>query len=85
MDIELCALKHASVDERVDNAECRLDRHDEEIKALQLGQTATNTRMDNVCDKLDKLIDAIYDVTKTTVGGVIVVGVGFIIWYIQKL
>lgn len=85
MDRELCELKHASVDDRVENAESRLDKHDEEIKALQLGQTATNTRMDNVCDKLDKLINAIYDVTKTIVGGVIVVGVGFIIWYIQKL
>lgn len=85
MDKEICEVKHANVEEHLQANDSRLDKHDEEIKALQIGQATTNTHMDDICNKLDKLVDAIYDVIKSTVGGIVVVGVGFIIWYIQGL
>lgn len=85
MEKAMCDLKHANVEEHLQANDNRLDKHDEEIKALQIGQATTNTHVDDICIKLDKLIAAIYDVIKSTIGGIIVVGVGFIVWYIQKL
>lgn len=85
MEQEVCDLKHVSIDKHSELVDKRLDNHSKRLDKLEIGQTATNTRMDNVCDKLDKLVDAIYDVLKSTVGFVIVTGVLFIIWYIQGL
>lgn len=81
----VCDLKHEQIDKHSELVDKRLDNHGERLDKLEIGQTATNTRMDNVCDKLDKLADAIYDVLKSTAGFIIITGVLFIIWYIQKL
>lgn len=77
MEKEVCVLKHDTIDKILDNHEGRLDK-------LETSSTALNIQMKNMCNKLDKLIDALYDIIKSIVGGIIVLGIGFIIWYIQK-
>lgn len=77
MEQTACDYKHNVIDKRLDN-------HEERLGKLEISQKETNTRMDNICDRLDKLIDALYDIIKSMVGGIIVLGIGFIVWYIQK-
>lgn len=77
MERTACDYKHNIIDKR-------LDSHEERLGKLEIGQGETNTRMDNICDRLDCLIDALYDIIKSMIGGIVVLGVGFIIWYIQK-
>lgn len=84
MENEVCKLKHEAVDERLRLNDRRLDNHGERIDKLEQGQAELSTIMINLCKKVDKLIDVLYDIIKSTVGGIIVIGVGFIIWYIQN-
>lgn len=81
---ETCELKYDAIDEKVRKHDDILEVHTNEITALKLGQNTTNVKLDAVCDKLDKLISAIYDASKTIIGSLIAVGLGFIVWYIQK-
>lgn len=85
MDTEICKLKHDSIDAHLKQHDELLDKHGIEIEALKLNQNSTNTKLDNICDKLDGLIAAIYDFIKAAVLGICGIGITFIIWYIQSL
>lgn len=85
MEQELCRLKHESIDKHLETNDKRLDNHGDRIDKLEQGQSELTTHLSDLCKKLDRLIDVLYDIIKSTVGGIIVLGVAFIIWYIQKL
>ncbi len=85
MEKDICNVKHEALDKFLDATDKILGSHEERLSKLELSSTALNTQMKNMCNKLDKLINALYDIIKSMVGGIIVLGIGFIIWYIQKL
>lgn len=85
MENEVCNLKHDTIDKYFESTDRILISHEERLDKLETAQAETNVRMDNVCNRLDKLIDALYDVFKPAIGAIVVMGLGFIIWYIQKL
>lgn len=84
MEKDICNVKHEALDKFLDATDRILESHEERLSKLELSSTALNTQMKNMCNKLDKLINALYDIIKSMVGGIIVLGIGFIIWYIQK-
>lgn len=85
MDIEICKLKHDAIDAHLKQHDELFDKNREEMEALKLNQNTTNTNLDNICKKLDKLVAAIYDFIKAAILGVCGAGITFIIWYIQSL
>jgi hypothetical protein len=48
---------------------------------LEIGQTKTDTIVQNLCKEIEALVTAI----KWLVAGIAATGGGFIIWYIQTL
>jgi len=84
MEKDICNVKHEVLDKFLDATDKILESHEERLSKLELSSTALNAQMKNMCNKLDKLINALYDIIKSMVGGIIVLGIGFIIWYIQK-
>jgi len=85
MEKEICDMKHEALDKFLNATDEILDSHEERLSKLEAHQIKTNTQLNNLCDRMDKLIDAIYSILKSSIGSIIVIGIGFIIWYIQKL
>ena len=70
----------------------QLDELEERVRYLEIRDTATSERLDNLIAKVDKLvltIEHFMDSTRKLTLGIasttIMILVGFFIWYIQKL
>ena len=81
MEQEICRIKHDAIDKHFETNDKRLDNHGERIDKLEIGQTKTDTIVQNLCKEIEALVTAI----KWLVAGIAATGGGFIIWYIQTL
>ena len=65
----------------------QLDDIEERIKYLELADTETKTEIKNLIKQMEKLVETIENFMSAAwkiLLGVSGVGIGFIIWYIQK-
>jgi hypothetical protein len=81
MEQEICKIKHEAIDKHFETTDRRLDNHGNRIDKLEIGQTKTDTIVQNLCKEIEALVTAI----KWLVAGIAATGGGFIIWYIQTL
>jgi uncharacterized coiled-coil protein SlyX len=76
-------------------AERRLNDHGERLRALEIKDATQNAKIDSLCEKLEKLSDdikalvefmkAILWKTIGGMGGLLVIFLGFFVWYVQNL
>lgn len=81
MEREICDLRHNALNDRVDVHDRRLNTHSDRLDKIEIGQTRTDTIVENLCKQIESLVVAI----KWLIGGIATTGFGFIIWYIQNL
>lgn len=67
--------------DRVEAHTKRLENHGERIERLERFETESITKMNHVLEKLEDLKNTIMWFTRT----LILIAVGFIVWYIQAL
>ena len=56
---ELCIEKHKRVDERLETHEKRLNNHSEELDRLSTSDTRNSTQIDNLCNKIEHIIEEV--------------------------
>ena len=81
MEKEICDLRQNAVDKQFETVGKRLDNHSDRLDRIEIGQTRTDTIVENLCKQIESLVVAI----KWLIGGIATTGFGFIIWYIQNL
>lgn len=81
LEKDICALKHEAIDKHLEMNDKRLDVHGDRLDKLEIGQTRTDTIVENLCKQIESLVVAI----KWLIGGIATTGVAFIIWYVQGL
>lgn len=69
------------VTKQLDTHERRLNNHGDRIDKLEQYQSRSEVQINNLCDQIKSLVSTI----KWSMGLLITVLVGFIIWYIQHL
>lgn len=55
-DGKLCEEKHKRVDEKLDTHEKRLNGHSDRLDVLEQYKSKSEEKIDNLCDRIDKLI-----------------------------
>lgn len=55
-DGKLCEKQHEILTKVVDNHELRLNEHENKINGLTTNNAQQDTKIDNLCDKIEKLI-----------------------------
>lgn len=78
-----------------ERTECRLNDHADRIRTLEIREAAQNEKIDSLCSKLDELSKGIKDLMDFmrsilwkalgASGALIVIFLGFFIWYVQHL
>ena len=53
---KICEERHKRVDERLDTQDRRLNNHGERIDALEQSRSRTDTRLENLCEKIESLV-----------------------------
>jgi chromosome segregation ATPase len=69
------------VTKQLDTHERRLNNHGDRIDKLEQYRSRSEVQINNLCDQIKSLVSTI----KWSMGLLITVLVGFIIWYIQHL
>jgi hypothetical protein len=89
-DTLLCEEKHKAIDEKLDNHEKRLGVHGDRLDKLENSQIRTEVVVQNLCDQIKTLVDAMKEQQKSAqnlvlgiAGTTIMILIGFVIWYIQ--
>lgn len=75
-----CIEKHKTIDARLKNHDEILDEHGEKITKLEINDAKQDVTIDNVCQKLDGLIKALWGLA-VSIG---LSGLGFIFTIILK-
>ena len=81
MEKDVCDLKHEAVDKHLELHDKMLDHHGDRLDKLEIGQTRTDTIVENLCKQIESLVVAI----KWLISGIAATGMGFIVWYIQSI
>lgn len=96
---QLCAEKHKNIETKFEVNDKRLHNHGDRLDKLEGGQVRTETIVNNLCEQIKQLIEAmqsqqkeqkecrhvVFKTTLSIAGTIILVLVGFVIWYIQSL
>lgn len=96
---ELCNEKHNTIDKKFEEHDKRLAAHGDQIDELKNTQIRTETIVEQLCTQISGLVDEMAKeraerqahqshLLWTIIGGfgtVIVIFLGFILWYIQQL
>lgn len=82
-------------EEDAERVERRLNDHADRIRALEIRDAAQNEKIDTLCKKLGELSDRITDLMNFirtslwkavgALGTVLLIFLGFFIWYVQSL
>lgn len=77
----MCALKHETINKRLDVADKRLDAHSDRLDKIENAQIRTDTIVENLCKQIQSLVNSIKALIVSTIG----VLFSFFIWYVQSL
>lgn len=82
-DQTLCKEIHKNIDAKLDVHDKRLDNHGERLDKMENNQIRAEVMIQNLCEQIKALVGIIKTVFLGGGGTLIVLGLGFIIWYIQ--
>jgi tetrahydromethanopterin S-methyltransferase subunit G len=77
---DICSEKHKRVDERLDHHERWLGEHEKKIDALTTSDATNTTQIANLCRQIGSQTKAIWGL----VSGILMVLIGFFVWYVQN-
>jgi guanylate kinase len=80
MNDELCLEKHRRIDENLEVHTTRLNNHADRIDKLEQYQSATNTKIENLCEQIKSLVGTM----KWFIGLLVGSFVGFFFYAVQR-
>jgi hypothetical protein len=82
---KLCGEKHKRIEDELTRQAKWLGDHEKKIDVLERSDATNTVQIGNLATSLEKQTKAIWGLVGTVALALIGAGVGFIIWYIQKL
>lgn len=82
--IKLCDEKHKNIDARLDTHDKRLDNHGDRLDKMENNQIRSEVMIQNLCEQIKSLVSLVKTILLSGAGFIMVTGIGFIIWYIQR-
>lgn len=78
---EACKNEHKRIDERLDHHERWLGEHEKKIDVLEKSDATNTTEIKNLCRQIGSQTKAIWGL----VTAILMVLIGFFIWYVQNI
>lgn len=78
--LEVCEKEHTRVNERLDHHERWLGEHEKKIDTLEKSDATNTNEIKNLCNRIGSQTTAIWGL----VSAILMVLVGFFIWYVQN-